>query len=213
MTDFKVTNSSNLNIVMTDTDDIDRYESVAIHFLYHVLNLDYHSCFISNDSWLSDFTGCNSSDELYERSADEYEAADKTGLDWFESRQLSFETHNKLWRAFITDKVVEVYGLHYDTASTPLIEIFADIEQHVGLARILEENEHIVFPPKTIEPEEVKAPEPFDINTTTSSLLYAKHTGCTRDEAQAIIKKRLDEKYAGKIFKPWRPSDDKKIVH
>jgi hypothetical protein len=218
MTNFKINSKSSLNIEMVPSDDIERYESVAIHFMFYVLNMDYHACFISNESWLSDFAGCGAGEALWEQAANEYDIADKTGMTWLEQRNFSYQIYRDLGKAFSLNKVKEVYGLYYDTASTPLIEIFADIEQHVGLARILEENEHIVFAPKEKEKEPVeeklvKKDEPFDVNTTTNSLLYAKHTGCSKEEAKAVITKRINDKHAGETFRPWRPSDDKKKLN
>jgi hypothetical protein len=46
-------------VYMSDTDKIDIYEDIARDFLKKIFDINYDECFISDESALSDFAGCN----------------------------------------------------------------------------------------------------------------------------------------------------------
>lgn len=45
-------------IIMSPTDVIDEYDDIAREFLKSVFDIDFDECLISNESMLSDFSGC-----------------------------------------------------------------------------------------------------------------------------------------------------------
>lgn len=95
------------NIILAPQDEIQNFEDVASTFFDRVLDLNFDECLITDESRLSDFTGCGLPDSI------------------------EADTLNALydaWDEWIIGAVREAYGLELNTTSILLIDLFEEIE-------------------------------------------------------------------------------------
>jgi len=98
-------------ITFAETSNIEDYETVARKFLKDILDLDYDECFISDESWLSDFSSCGLPED-------------------FDSDGMSLEKLYDAWDKCIVEKIKVAYGIELDISKkVGLVELFEQIRQ------------------------------------------------------------------------------------
>ena len=212
MTDKKTTPT----ITMAEQDIVEKYYIVEKHFVFKILNINADSCFISDESNLSDFSGCGLTDTHYEAIADEYDAQDKTGMSYDESQRLYYRIENRVWDNLVLAQIEQVYGLHFEKTCIRMWSIYEVMQNQCDLKKLQQEIDNFEYP-------EVEEAPPFKprpklsneeiIKTTMNPFAYANAAGVSMQEARAITDTRHEEYYRGKIFKAYRPSNESRTLN
>jgi hypothetical protein len=101
----------NKKIIFANTNNIEDYDTIARKFVKDMFDLNYDECFISDDSWLSDFSSCGMPDE-------------------FDSTNMTLDEVYTAWDQFIAEKIKAAYGIALDmTKPVVLVELFEQIRQ------------------------------------------------------------------------------------
>lgn len=101
----------NKQITFAETSNIEDYEAIARKFLNDILDINYDECFISDESWLSDFSSCGLPED-------------------FNSDGMSLEELYNEWDKYIVIKIKEAYGIELDMSKkVVLVELFEQIRQ------------------------------------------------------------------------------------
>ena len=91
-----------------DTEMIDGFEAEAHDLLVHILRLSPDEVFISDESALSDFSGCGLPDGIEYASLDE---------------------EHRAWKTWVLERIQACYGVGPADTDVLLVELFADIRQ------------------------------------------------------------------------------------
>ncbi len=94
-------------IILAPQEEIKNMEDIASTFFERVLDLNFDECLVTDESRLSDFSGCGLPDSI------------------------EADTLNALydaWDEWIIGVVYEAYGLKLNTTSILLVDLFEEIE-------------------------------------------------------------------------------------
>lgn len=98
-----------MNIVFTESDRIEAFDTVATLFFDQVLQMAYAECFVSDASSLSDFSSCGLPEALSENASGLPELYDR-------------------WDAWVIQEIDARYGVKLESTRITLVDLFAQIE-------------------------------------------------------------------------------------
>lgn len=100
-------------VTFASQDHVDLYEETSRRFFREMLDMDAGECFITDESYLSDFSSCGMPDEV----------ADKTA---------TLAELYSAWDVWVLSELRSRYGLTYETTAVPLLALFRDLEEVWG---------------------------------------------------------------------------------
>lgn len=185
------------------------YDTVATHFMKTIFDMNYHTMALSDESWLSDFTGCGLTDEDFKCISNLYNHSDKTGMKYTSSKKLYYKIQYNFWSDWVKAQIKNVYNLDVIVLNEPIYTLFETIKSTYDIKKMEAEVSHFVFEKdstneKPLQPK--KRPEtPEEISkaleTTFNPFFYARYKNITFKEAKIFIEKRQDDRLG--LFKPF----------
>lgn len=142
-----MTKTNKPQITIADQDYIDEHPIVATHFFQHVLDMNYEDVLITDESQLSDFTGCNFEREnplppiIFRGSL----LDDKDGLSpseklktakekaeknpEYQKQKTDYQVFCTEWDGFMKQKINTLYGIEIANSHVFLFALFEKIHQ------------------------------------------------------------------------------------
>ena len=197
-----------MQITYASQEIISDYDLIGLHFMKTVFDMDYREMMLSDESWLSDFSGCGLSDDDWLNINNQYQALLNSDINYLESEKLYHKIKNTYWDNIIIQKVFEEYKISIEKTNIliyPLFETIKDLFSKQYLKNevssfVFEEHEEISLKPR--EPltfEEIQE----KLTTTLNPFFYKTYAGGSFEEAGALVKKRKENLHGH--YKPYIP--------
>jgi hypothetical protein len=197
-----------VQITYASQDIISDYDLIGLHFMKNLFDMDYREMALSDESWLSDFSGCGLTDDDWIKISQEYLALLNSDINYPQSETLYHKVKNTYWDKIITQKVFDEYRLSIEKTNVLLYALFDAIKGSFSTKKIKDDIASFVFE----EPEEIvlKPREPLTfeqiqehLTTTLNPFFYKTYAHVSFEEAKDLVKKRK-ENIPGH-YKPYIP--------
>lgn len=210
---------------------IKQFELIAKHFMRKIVNIDIDSeeVLITEESWLSDFIGWGLTSADWNIIADQYEAQDKSGMNYITSEKLYNKIKRTYWDNKIISNIIETYGFDIKATNIVLFVVFEHIRENSDLNKIKKELENLQvissqnnknnqlqtslsssnmkelkeeLSQPSRKAQEIKKSLEKELEETLNPFFYAKHTALTFSQAMEVIEARKEAKLG--IYKAHR---------
>ena len=186
-----------VKITYASQEIISEHDLIGLHFIKTLFDMDYREMSLSDESWLSDFSGCGLSDEDWDIINKEYQILLNSSINYPESEKIYQKIKNKYWDKFITQKVFEEYKIVIEKTNVCLYLLFQTIQDSISKKKLKEDISEFVFEESEeiiLQPRKILTFEQIQekLTTTLNPFFYKTYAYVSFEEAKALVKKRIE---------------------
>lgn len=215
-----------MEIIYSSSDEINSNEDMMINVFYNLFNEDFRQGFFSDESSLYDMKYSGFNKNNYQEVANIYYNLVPNNLDYVDSQKFYIKIIDKVWKNFIFNKFMDIYGIDLKEKHL-LIDIIKSLKEKYPqrhwerenifiirtLDNLLNKQAKVNYPISSsqlnvIELNIRKKPTKEEILQGTNPFLIMKELNISLNEARSIAQNNYRKKMQGKVFKPYIPEDE-----